>query len=42
MLFEGCIEAVDVGLVVLVVMEVHGLRVDVRLESFVCVGQSRN
>ena len=39
---ERAVDAVDVGLVVLVVMDPHRLLVDVRLECRVVVGQRRN
>ena len=39
---EGAVDAVDVGLVVLVVMDPHRLLVDVRLQRRVVVGQRRN
>jgi hypothetical protein len=40
--FERLVRIVDVGLVVLVVMEAHRLLVDVRLERRVVVGQRRD
>ena len=39
---EGAVGLVDVRLVVLVVMQTHGLLVDVRLQCRVVVGQGRN
>ncbi|MNN31126.1 hypothetical protein D3C81_1448010 [compost metagenome] len=39
--FDGGVKAVDVGLVVLGVMDFHGLRVDVRLQRSVGVRQCR-
>src|SRR5271155_3576216 len=38
-LLDGAIEVIDVGLVMLVVVEMHGLLVDVRLERGVVIGQ---
>jgi hypothetical protein len=40
--FEGRVRLVDVGLVVLVVMDAHRLLVDVRLERGVVVGKTGN
>ncbi len=42
MLLDGAVERGDVGLVVLVVMQVHRLGVDVRLERGVIVGKRWN
>ncbi|MNT64102.1 hypothetical protein D3C72_2019730 [compost metagenome] len=39
--FDSSIEAVDVGLMVLAVVDLHGLGVDVRLQRIVGVRQSR-
>jgi hypothetical protein len=36
---DRLVEIVDIGLVMLVVVELHGLRVDVRLQRIVGVGQ---
>lgn len=33
------VEVIGVSLVMLVVVQMHGLRVDVRFQCFVCVGQ---
>ena len=39
--FDGGIEVVDVGLVVLGVVDLHGLRIDVRFQGIVGVRQGR-
>ena len=36
---DGFVQIVDVGVVVLVVVDAHGFRVDVRFERAVCVGE---
>jgi hypothetical protein len=36
---ESCVDLVDVGLVMLVVMQLHRLGIDVGLEGFVRVGE---
>ena len=42
MFFDGAVEFLHVGSVVLVVMQLHGGFIDVRLESGVVVGKRRN
>ncbi|MNP47956.1 hypothetical protein D3C76_1420440 [compost metagenome] len=39
--FNGCIEVVDVGLMVLGVVDFHGLRIDMRFQCIVGVWQGR-
>src|SRR5680860_283121 len=41
MALKGCVQFVDVGLMVLAVMDLHRLRIDVGLESRVVVGKLR-
>jgi len=42
MLFDGSVEVSYVGLVMLIVVEMHGLLVDVRLERGVIIGKRWN
>jgi hypothetical protein len=37
--FKGGIDVVDVSLVMLCVVDFHGLRIDMRFQRIICIGQ---